>query len=272
MKTGTLKTKALLVLTATVLFAVGCSSSKSSDTVNTTLPIINGVAPGTPSPIIIDPSAPITGGTSTTTFYGGSTVAFQPISLAQMNKYVATHPLNNPTDFKISVNLASAGSGRYGGSVTISYTDNGIRYNGEFKAGMGANQSFKGMYDNGKLESEFNYWFNYNGKLVFTGYFEDQYGAITLTLEPQTATTSGGNDAEPVISGPYKGSIYFKNFATTFAQHSPYRACWHTYMGPYDCRSNIISTKCGLYPGAEAGYEKLGTFSNINVNSAFNIQ
>lgn len=268
MKTGILKTNALVLLTATVLFAVGCSNSNSSDTVTNTLPVVNGVVPGA---IIIDPSAPTGTTSSTTTFYGGSTVTFVPTNLTQMNKYVATHPLNNPSDFKINVNLATVGSGRYGGSVTISYLDNGIRYNGEFKSGMGTNQSFSGMYDNGKLQSEFNYWFNYNNKLVFTAYFEDQYGAITITLEPQTAT-SGGNDAEPVISGPYKGTVYFKNFAVTSAQHSPYRSCWHTYMGPYDCRSNIITTKCGLYPGAEAGYQILGTFSNLNVNSAFNIQ
>lgn len=267
MKTGIMKTNALFLLTATVLFAVGCSNSNSSDSVNNTLPVINGAVP---SPIIIDPTAPTDPGTTTPVFSGGSQVAFVPVSLAQMNKYVATHPLNNPTDFKISVNLASVGSGRYGGTVAISYLDNNIRYNGEFKSGMGANQSFSGMYDNGKLESEFNYWFNYNGKLVFTAYFEDQYGAITITLEP-TTTTSGGNDAEPVLSGPYKGTVYFKNFTTTFAQHSPYRACWHTYMGPYDCRSNVISTKCGLYPGAEAGYEKLGTFSGLDVKKAFAI-
>lgn len=266
MKTGILKTNALVLLAASVLFAVGCSSSKSSDTTNN-LPVINGVIP---NPIIIDPSVP--GTTSgTTTFSDGSTVAFQPTSLAQMNKYVATHPLNNPTDFKIKINLAQAGSGRYGGTVSISYTDNGIRYNGEFKSGMGVNQSFKGMYDNGTLESNYNYWFNWEKQLVFTGFFEDQYGAITVTLVPQTAT-AGGNDAEPVISGPYKGYVYFKNFAVTTAPHSPYRACWFTYMGPYDCRSNVIQTKCGLTPGAGAGYELLGTFSNVNINSAFNIQ
>lgn len=267
MKTGILKTNALILLTASVLFAVGCSSSKSSDTTNT-LPVINGTAP---APIVIDPSAPTGTGSSTSTFYGGSTVAFQPTSLAQMNKYVATHPLNNPSDFKININLAQSGSSRYGGSVSISYTDNGIRYNGEFKAGMGKNQSFKGMYDNGTLEANYNYWFTWEKQLVFTGFFEDQYGAITITLVPQTATV-GGNDAEPVISGPYKGYVYFKNFAVTTAQHSPYRACWFTYMGPYDCRSNVIQTKCGLTPGAEAGYELLGTFSGVNVNSAFNIQ
>lgn len=271
MKTGIMNAKTLL-LAATVLLVVGCSNSNSSDSVNNnTLPVINGVNPGSLPPVIIDPTAPTGGGTTSPIFSGGSTVAFQPTSLAQMNKYVATHPLNNPTDFKISVNVAQAGSGRYGGTISISYTDNGIRYNGEFKSGMGTNQSFKGMYDNGKLESEFNYWFNYNGKLVFSGYFEDQYGSITITLEP-TTVSSGGNDAEPVISGPYKGTVYFKNFTTTFAQHSPYRACWHTYTGPYDCRSNIISTKCGLYPGSEAGYQILGTFQNLDVKKAFGIQ
>ncbi len=268
MKTGLLKTNALVLLTATVLFAVGCSNSNSSDTVTNTLPVINGTIPG---PIIIDPSAPTTPGTSsTTTFYGGSTVTFKPTSLAQMNKYVATHPLNAPSDFKININLASVGSGRYGGSVSISYKDNGYLYNGVFKSGMGTNQSFKGMYDNGTLESNYNYWFNYNNQTVFTGFFEDQYGAITITLVPQS-TSSGGNDAEPVAGSKYKGYVYFKNFAVTSAQHSPYRACWFTYMGPYDCRSNVIQTKCGLFPGAEAGYELLGTFSDVVVNDAFNI-
>ncbi|MCM2353266.1 MAG: hypothetical protein NDI63_06565, partial [Pseudobdellovibrio sp.] len=177
MKTGLLKTNALVLLTATVLFAVGCSNSNSSDTVTNTLPVVNGAIPG---PIIIDPSAPTTPTTSsTTTFYGGSTVTFKPTSLAQMNKYVATHPLNAPTDFKININLATVGSGRYGGSVSISYKDNGYLYNGVFKSGMGTNQSFKGMYDNGTLESNYNYWFNYNNQTVFTGFFEDQYGAIT---------------------------------------------------------------------------------------------
>jgi hypothetical protein len=261
-------TNLVLILATTVLFAVGCSSSKSSDTTTNNLPVINGNIPG---PVIIDPY-PTTGGTSQTqTFYGGSTVAFQPVSLQQMNKYVATHPLNNPTDYKIRINLAQAGQGRYGGTINIMYKDNGVQYDGEFKSGMGVNATYKGMYDNGRLESDYNYWFNYEGKLVFTAFFEDQYGAITITLVPQT-TQTGGNDAEPVISGPYKGYVYFKNFQTTFAQHSPYRSCWYTYTGPYDCRSNVIQTKCGLYPGAEAGYELLGTFSNVDVSAAFNIQ
>lgn len=262
--------KLVTVLTLASLLGVGCSKSSSSNSAGT-LPVINGVIPGA---VIIDQNTPTnTGGgtTSTTTSYG-STVAFQPVSMQTMNEYVATHPLNAPTNFKINLNLVQSGSGRYGGTVSIGYTDNGIQYNGEFKAGLGSNQSFKGMYDNGELEAKYNYWFKLDNKLVFTAFFEDQYGAVTITLVPQTTTTTGGNDAEPNLSGPYKGYVYFKNFTTTFAQHSPYRSCWFVYDGPYDCRSNVIQTKCGLYPGAEAGYKLLGTFNNININQAFNIQ
>jgi len=259
----TLKTltrgSALLALS----LVTACSNSQQNTTSN--LPVVNG---SVPSAVIID----TTTGTGTgTTYSGGSTVTFKPVSLSVMNEYVATHPLNNPSNFKINVNLTQVGTGRYGGSVSISYIDNGIQYNGVFKAGTGKNQSFKGMYDNDRLEADYNYWFTYENQLVFTGFFEDQYGAITITLVPQNATTTSGNDAEPVLAGPYKGYVYFKNFGVTTAQHSPYRSCWYTYTGPYDCRSNVIQTKCGLYPGAEAGYKLLGTFTSIDTTAAFNV-
>jgi len=248
------------------LMGVGCSKSNSQ----------NGVTPANttatvPGAVIIDPT-PGTGTTGgTPVFSGGSTGAFTPVSMAVMNEYVALHPLNAPSNFKVNVNLAQSTAGRYGGTVTISYIDNGIQYDGVFNAGMGTNQSIKGLYDNGKAEAEYNYWFKYENQLVFTGYFQDQYGSITMTLVPETNSTGGGNDGEPITTTTYKGSIYFKNFTTSFATQSPYRACWFIYNGPYDCRSNIISTKCGLYPGAEAGYKLLGTFTGINIKTGFNI-
>ncbi len=244
--------------------------------------------------VIVDPNAPAgtgqpgtgTGMGITTPFQSGSTVSFSPASLQTMTDYVATHPLNNPTSFSINVNLAQAEAGRYGGSIAISYVDNGISYVGNFKAGMGRNQSIKGMYDNGTLEANYNYWFKNtnaggNNELVFTGFFEDEYGAITISLTPES--TTAGNDAEP-LSATYRGSIYYKNFlvqsnpyvggntTATMAQHSPYRSCWYTYKGPYDCRSNIVQSKCGLNPTGDAGYKLLGTFTGLNTKAAFNIQ
>lgn len=254
--------KQVTIILASIMMAAGCSKSASSQSSPTA--VNNGGGTIVP-PVIIDNT---NGGQ---TFSGGSTVDFTPTSLTVMNEYVATHPLNNPSNFKINVNLAQVSGGRYGGDVTLSYNDNGQQYNGVFKAGLGKNQSFSGMYDNNRLESDYNYWFNFENKLVFSGFFEDQYGAITITLVPTSTTPVGGNDGEPIVNQNYKGYIYFKNFAVTGAPHSPYRSCWFTYMGAYDCRSNVVQTKCGLFPGAEAGYKLLGTFEGISTTKAFNI-
>ncbi len=274
-----MKTTKLIMLTmALSLMGAGCA--KTSSQANPT-----AVTPATiPGPVIIDPLAPGSTGGNISLFSAGSTANFVPVDLQTMTDYVATHPLNAPTQFKINMNLAQAETGRYGGAVTLSYMDNGIQYEGIFKSGMGRNQSFKGMMDNGVLESNFNYWFNFENKLVFSGFFEDSYGAVAIVLEPETISSpTGGSDAEP-LSTTYRGAVYFKNFmvqsnpyvggntTATMAQHSPYRACWFTTIGPYDCRSNVVQTKCGLNPGVDAGYRKLGTFTGLNTKAAFNIQ
>lgn len=257
--------KPTLIVLASTMMAFGCGKSASSDSV-----VNNNVGTVVP-PVIVDPPCSGSSCGGGTTYSNGSTVDFVPVSLEVMNEYVATHPLNNPSNFKINVNLAQVQNGRYGGAVSIGYTDNGQQYNGVFRSGMGTNQSFSGMYDNGRLESDYNYWFRFNNQLIFSGFFEDQYGAITVTLVPVSTTPPSGNDGEPIGTAQYKGYVYFKNFTVTGAPHSPYRACWFTYMGPYDCRSNVIQTKCGLYPGAEAGYKLLGTFDAIDNRAAFNL-
>ena len=86
----------------------------------------------------------------------------------------------------------------------------------------------------------------------------------------------GGNDAEPKPTQIYKGSVYFKNFLGSdglpvFGRHPYGRACWFTYKGAYDCRSNVVMTKCGLNPGVDAGYRLLGTFENVDIKTGFNI-
>ncbi len=278
-----MKTTNLITLTMALgmmgLMSVGCSKSNSQSNNNNNNPV--GVAP---APVIIDPTAP-SGTNATPTFSGGATATFTPVSLAVMNKYVATHPLNAPSNYRINVNLAHVESGRYGGAITISYIDNGTQFDGVFESGTGRNLSAKGMYDNNTLESEYNYWFNLGGKLVFTGQFEDQYGAIAIALEPESSSGSG-NDAEPIANKIYKGSIYFRNFevqryetywfqtyggSPTGAQ-GPYRSCWFIYRGPYDCRSSTIQSKTALAPGGGAGYTLLGTFTGLTIKSGFNIQ
>lgn len=260
--------KTLILITSMMalgLMGVGCSKSNSGSTNNGN---VNTTGVGGTNPVIIDPS---NGGSGIPSFSSGFTADLNT-TLAAMRAYTSIPgnftALNNPQNIKINVNLAQVNSGRYGGTITISYFDNGIQRTGTFEAGMGTNPYGKGMYDNDKLQSEYNYWFNWEGKLVFTAFFEDSFGAITLTLEPETAS-GGGNDAEP-LNVKYKGTVYFKNF--TSAKVTPYRSCWHIYTGAHDCRSNVIQTKCGLFPGVEAGYTLLGTFTNVDIKQAFNIE
>lgn len=251
----------IISMMALGLMSVGCSKSRSNSTGN-----VNTSAIGGENPVIIDPNA----SNGVPTFSSGFTADLVTTYQA-MSQYTSIPGnfvgLNNPQNIKINLNFAHVADGRYGGTVTISYYDNGILRTGSFDAGTGRNPTYKGMHDNNSLQSEYNFWFNFENKTVFTGFFEDSFGALVVSLEPQVVS-GGGNDAEP-LEVTYKGSVYFKNFAKV--KNNPYRSCWHIYAGDNDCRSNVIQTKCGLAPGVEAGYTLLGTFTNVNVKQAFNI-
>jgi hypothetical protein len=269
-----MKTLILISAMALGLMGVGCSKSNTAANPNAT----NNTTGTVVGPILVDPNPPGGGGggvSGTTTT--GSTVTLVPANIQAMRDYVLPGSpyvaLNNPTNIKISFSLQQSSAGRYGGDVTISYTDNGVNHSGTQRAGLGRNPTISGGYDNDRIQSDFNYWFNFENKLVFTGYFEDQYGVIAVAFTPGEPV-GGGNDGEP-LSVPYNGSVYFKNFRNTSGsfvlKNQPYRPCWFIYTGVFDCRSNVINTKCGLEPGVDAGYTLLGTFTNVDIKKAFNI-
>jgi len=268
--------KRLILITSMMalgLMGVGCSKTNSNSANNSNVSATATGGGSVVNPIIVDPLVTNPGTDPNQYQYSsGFTTDFTPVSLQAMSKYVSIPgnlvALNSPQNIKININLAQSEAGRYGGSVTISYVDNGIQRSGTFSAGMGRNPTYKNMYDNNKLQADYNYWFTWENELVFTGFFEDSWGAITIALTPEV-TSGGGNDAEP-LNVTYKGSIYFKNW--TAQKTTPYRHCWHIYNnGVGDCRSNVIQTKCGLNPGVEAGYTLLGTFTNVDIKKAFNM-
>lgn len=239
-----------LAFGALVLGFVGCSKSSDSPAG----PIAATIVPGTG----IVPGGTDGTGYNPTDFDGtGQSVAFVPSSFAEFNSYVGTHPLNNPTNFKINIKLSLV-SGTYllGGAIKIGYTDNGSWFQGTFKTGLSTNVKCSGCDDNGSYEASYNYFFMSEGKRVFTGYFQDRYGAIVLVLEP--ATGSGDGDG-----GTYKGSVYYKNFAQSLAPQSPYRQCWFIKGGPYTCGSYAVHTKSSITNIDQ--YTKLGTFTGIDV-------
>lgn len=245
----------MILLAAASMLGVGCSKkggNSSSDVVTTT---------GTPAAV----DAPTGTGTGSTT--SSNTVSFSPVSLAEMNAYVGTHPLNNPTNITLQVNLSNVGNNRYGGTINIAYDDNGVHYQGSFVSCFTSNcinpnySSYGTARDVGVSEANYNYWFNMGGKTVFSGFFQDSYGAIMLVID--NINTSNQGDAQGGVT-TVSGQIWYRNFAQSFAYQSTLRTCWFIYAGPYDCRSGIGMNKTALYP--TDAYRKLGSFSGLKFN------
>ncbi|MFN7906102.1 MAG: hypothetical protein ACK5P5_13055 [Pseudobdellovibrionaceae bacterium] len=247
----------------------GCGGSS---TTNADVPLAVG-NPGVVPPIASCPSGFIDmygncgvtdEGTSNPTNTSGSTVAFNISNFNDFNSYVATRPLNNPTDVKITVQLQNVGELRYGGKVAISYLDNNIRYQGWLESGLGQNSTYKiNSRDDGKYEAQFNYWFPHSGKTVYSGFFQDTIGAVVLVIDGTQ------NQGDGQGGGLVSGSLWYKNFAQVLAPQGPMRKCWFISLGPYDCRSGTVISKTGLYPSD--GYKLLGTFSGLNMNRAFGL-
>ncbi len=234
---------------------VACSSSKSPNNAEVPAPV--------QEPDVVPPPVIPGDGDDVDPASDGKTVTFYP-DLAEFNTFVAVVPLNNPTNFKITIDLENAGQYRYAGEVSISYVDNGQQRQSHLIAETDKNEKFDGgSKDNGKLKAHYNYWYEVGGNSVFTGFFEDELGAIVLVVDE--AIDEGDASGSALMSG----KVYYKNFSTTFAPKSPYRPCWFIYNSyrNYDCRSDSIINKSSTVPSN--GYRLLGTFRGLNPKVAF---
>jgi hypothetical protein len=265
MKTNFVLTQTVLLVVMATL-GVGCSSSSSNNTpqVNTSTTYPN------PYPYTTYPTTTTGTTTGTAGVPNTNTVAFVPVSAAAMAAYVATHPLNNPQNITVSVNVAdvAVGSNQYGGSMQISYSDTGVNYAGNFITGTGTVQVSGSNLDTGKSVAAFNKWFASptTGQQVFHGFFQDKYGAMVLVVDSVTSTTGDG-----LAPNSGAGSVWFKNFPNGYATQSP-EMCWFIQIGPYNCRTflsgiNVVTTSA-VYPGN--GFQQLGTFTGLNIKQAFN--
>lgn len=249
-----------------VMSVVGCNKNSTVDAT----PAYN---PGTSNPVASCPSGyydaygncAVTGnGSSSQTNTDAASATLTIANFTDFNTYVATRPLNNPTDVKILVQLQHVGNLRYGGKVAVSYLDNNTRYQGWLESGLGSNASYDvGSRDNGKLEAEYNYWFNYQGKTVYNGFFQDSIGAVVLVIDGTQ------NQGDGQGGGLVSGSLWYRNYVQSLSPQSYLRKCWFIYLGPYDCRSGTVIQKSSPYPSD--GYKLLGTFTGLDMNKAFGL-
>lgn len=252
----------LFLVLLSMLAGIGCSPNKIETAAPPSTPL-------TENPDTTDATTTTTGGGTgggLTSKSSGDTVTFTPVDLETFNDYVGTHPLNSPKNIKIAVNLKNNGSLRFYGSVKIFYEDTGKTWTGLFESQKGKNTSIDSLKDNDVMVSVFNYWFKKDSNVVFSGLYQDDKGAIVLVVD-KTLDQGDGQGG-----GYVSGSVYFRNFAQSKVPQSSYRKCWFIYDGPYDCRTETVMKKTGLYPTEDEGYRKLGTFSGLSKNKAFNLE
>lgn len=253
-----MKTKEVLlvVMTGMLLISggIGCAkSTKSSGGNNTAAPILPPNVPGAPGAV--------ENSWNGSTWASGATAKLNVVSNELFNKWVASHPVD-PKDIVINVNIGEVPNrGTYVGEVKLRYVHNGQSYEATLK-------SHTETY-NGADYFMYNKFFASGGKQVFSGFFEDDYGAIVLVIDGDNDLGDGQGASE------YSGSIWFKNFTKSLASYyegAGYSAavlpCWFREIGPYDCRSNAVMTKAALYPDR---YEKLGSFTGLNRIKALNL-
>lgn len=275
---------AVTALTAALFLGVGCAKKSDGFSSDTNTP---GGGNNNAPPVVNTPRD--TDGPRGSGFAAGATAALQMTSLERLTAYVATHPLNAPTDLRISVKLKESAYNQYSGDVYISYQDNGQYYTGHFNTDDGANPSSGTVYPNWN-HAFYNNWFMWQGKPVFHGFFSDSYGAIMLVIDQVIDQGDGSGSSE------LAGSIWFKNYPNNQALPNPQNIpCWYITAGPYDCRTLLVSgngsdgrldpisalvpTQSLYYTSKSThpyqpeeparGWRKLGTFSGLNKAKAF---
>lgn len=263
MKTQVWTTQLILTL-AMLSLGIGCAKKESIavPSSDTSVGVTSGTTTDTTSSSVN--VGPLAGAS-------GASAWFSYDSFAAFNEYVASNPINNPTNLAVNVNMVNIGSGRYTGTLKIAYMDNGQWRTGTFDTGSGTNQVSYHNIDTGKSVGEFNQWFTSGGKKIFHAFFQDQWGSVILVIDNGIDLGDGGGLTQ------VSGSVWFKNFPLATATQSSEK-CWFIRVGPYDCRTwvvgdwsgdSVIDTTSAIYPN-QNGYKKLGSFTGLNKPQAFN--
>lgn len=261
---GSQNKRTLILMSMLIVFSISCNRSKKK----MDAPVVVPVPVQSPYVTPDIPGAPgSTDNTFTPTDAGaslwsqGGTASFVPESNEEFNLWVASHPVD-PKEIFINVNLKEVPTrGTYAGEIKIHYKHSTQNYEATLKSGTKT-------YD-GNDYFKYNYWFNYQNKKVFSGFFEDLYGSIVLVVDQDLDLGDGGGASE------IGGSVWYKNFKKSFAAYdagaswSVVLPCWFRTIGPYDCRSFTVMDKSALIPNN--AYIKLGTFTNMNKLKAFNV-
>jgi hypothetical protein len=195
-----------------------------------------------------------------TGYASGSTADLQTYQSSLAELFYKSNP-NSPTNVRVNIDIR-----RKKEAVIISYRDGGR----VVEAAFGVIHPYSGIQN-----EQHNGWVNQDGKSVWKGFFQDEWGAIVLVVDRMLSQGDG-------VPGQFLGgSIWFQNFNKEYYPNFPYQGptkmCWQITMGPYDCRSFLVSGVVNMIssyypttkgPNKQNHYQKLGDFDGISRDAA----
>lgn len=202
--------------------------------------------------------------------YPGDTVPLQ-VDDAQAWWQFSNVPLNWTQNIRLYVHLIESEPNCWDGWVMIGYQEGSQTRWAYFtsKHPLGYERvrvSYKNWYKNLRT-CAFNQFFDYQGKRVFHGFFQDAYGAVVIVFDDILDTNDG-------YGATLSGQLYFKNFRQAPAPQyagGDGEQCWFLLPpSPYECGTfkvgEKVVTTSALYPGD--GYRRLGSFQGIRSRKA----
>lgn len=268
----------LLPVSAMAILAISCAKPNENPPAAAATPLAPNVIPTTP-PTIAGDNHPLNSAAGSTVDIILDGTSYQQ-KLQKLTQYVVVHPLNSPVNFKLNVQMADIGGGKYAGNMQLGYYDYDSPTSGAYhisvvETGQGVNDFSYNNYVTGYSEAEYNRWFTWGTKRVFHAFFQDVpdmngsiYNAVVLVIDGGLNLGDGGGQAK------LSGSLWVKTFQTTISHDIPELKCWFLFAGPYQCRTFLggngqINTFSALNPSPNDGYWKLGTFQNLDKVQAF---
>lgn len=242
------------------------------------------------NPPVIDPRDDDDNDDDDTPHTGGATTDFVFKSTAVLQKYtgrgISLDDIDNVTvNFDFENVEESAAAPKYNGEIRIGYTQTTLDpVTGNPTGTVTKNAKFwssdSALVENQLFDSQYNVF--YAGSTSFKFFVQDSVGALVIVFHDET------NDL-----GTWGGRVFFKNFNSNIcSDHWPYMCneqpirdyrglprlmpvmdgskipCWFLTAGPYAC-SSILTTSATTVP---SGYELLGTFENVDLTEALNIE
>lgn len=276
-------TTQIVSLMLIVAFAQGCAKPKANVA-------SSPVCPG-PQCQTQDPGgAGLPGGMSSV---NGAT--FTPTSYSVFSSYAA-RSVPSTTPIFLKLNMGDVGSGRFAGTMSLTYTVNGQTISSDQKT-WDPRQSAGNASD-----ADYNYqvssdWSNASSR-KFQAFFQDNWGGLVVIITGRKQVKMGDGQ----VFTTYNGEIWFKDFKQGY-NYNPNQGnlpCWKISVGPYDCRTFLTysgkpndgtntplheyqqsrvhsvnpASSAAQFPtsyngNTRADYAKLGTFTDLSATEAF---